>query len=110
MRRRTLGGVPARCGSRVGGRRPGGPPQGVDVHDLVIRNGTVVDGRGGTPVLADVAVDDGRITTVGSVDQPGREELDATGLVVTPGFVDVHTHYDGQVTWDPLLTPSLWHG
>jgi N-acyl-D-amino-acid deacylase len=80
------------------------------VHDLVIRNGTLVDGRGGTPVLADVAVDDGRITAVGAVDAPGREELDATGLVVTPGFVDVHTHYDGQVTWDPLLTPSLWHG
>jgi N-acyl-D-amino-acid deacylase len=80
------------------------------VHDLVIRNGTVVDGRGGTPVLADVAVDGGHITTVGEVDQPGRAELDATGLAVTPGFVDVHTHYDGQVTWDPLLTPSLWHG
>jgi N-acyl-D-aspartate/D-glutamate deacylase len=80
------------------------------VHDLVIRNGTVVDGRGGRPVLADVAVDAGRITAVGAVDAPGREELDATGLVVTPGFVDVHTHYDGQVTWDPLLTPSLWHG
>ena len=46
----------------------------------------------------------------GTVDEPGREELDATGLAVTPGFVDVHTHYDGQVTWDPLLTPSIWHG
>jgi N-acyl-D-aspartate/D-glutamate deacylase len=80
------------------------------VHDLVIRDGTVVDGRGATPVLADVAVDDGRITAVGTVDAPGREELAATGLVVTPGFVDVHTHYDGQVTWDPMLTPSLWHG
>ncbi len=80
------------------------------MHDLVVRNGTVVDGRGGTPVLADVAVDAGRITTVDEVDPPGREELDATGLTVTPGFVDVHTHYDGQVTWDPLLTPSLWHG
>jgi N-acyl-D-amino-acid deacylase len=80
------------------------------VHDLVIRNGTVIDGRGGRPALGDVAVDDGRITAVGVVDQPGREELDATGLAVTPGFVDVHTHYDGQVTWDPLLTPSIWHG
>ncbi len=80
------------------------------MHDLVIRNGTVIDGRGGPPALGDVAVDDGRITAVGTVDEPGREELDATGLAVTPGFVDVHTHYDGQVTWDPLLTPSIWHG
>jgi N-acyl-D-amino-acid deacylase len=80
------------------------------VHDLVIRNGTVIDGRGGRPHLADVAVDDGRITALGTVADPGGEELDATGLAVTPGFVDVHTHYDGQVTWDPLLTPSIWHG
>ena len=80
------------------------------MHDLVIRGATVVDGTGGPKRSADVAVDGGRITAVGPVDQPGREELDATGLVVTPGFVDVHTHYDGQVTWDPMLTPSLWHG
>ena len=80
------------------------------MHDVVIRNGTVIDGRGGRPVLADVAIDDGLITAVGVVADPGREELDATGLAVTPGFVDVHTHYDGQVTWDPLLTPSIWHG
>ena len=111
MRRRMRGGTPTPFGSRVAGRRPGTSTSGgSDVHDLVIRNGTVVDGRGGTPVLADVAVDDGRITAVGTVDAPGREELDATGLAVTPGFVDVHTHYDGQVTWDPMLTPSLWHG
>jgi len=80
------------------------------VHDLVIRNGRVVDGTGAAPVAADVAVDDGRITAVGHVPDAGREEIDAAGLVVTPGFVDVHTHYDGQVTWDPLLTPSIWHG
>ena len=81
------------------------------MHDLVIRNGTVIDGLGGRPVLADVAVDGGVITAVApAVANPGREELDATGLAVTPGFVDVHTHYDGQVTWDPLLTPSIWHG
>ena len=80
------------------------------MHDLVIRNGTVIDGRGGRPELADVAVDDGRITAMGTVHDPGSEELDATGLAVTPGFVDIHTHYDGQVTWDPLLTPSIWHG
>ncbi|MDQ1431077.1 MAG: N-acyl-D-amino-acid deacylase, partial [Actinomycetota bacterium] len=71
------------------------------MHDVVIRNGSVVDGRGGRPILADVAIDDGLITQVGPAADLGREELDATGLSVTPGFVDVHTHYDGQVTWDP---------
>ena len=81
------------------------------MHDLVIRNGTVIDGMGGRPVPADVAVDGGVITAVEpSVAEPGRRELDATGLAVTPGFVDVHTHYDGQVTWDPCSTPSIWHG
>jgi len=80
------------------------------VHDLVIRNGRVADGTGAPAVRADVAVDDGSITAVGEVSAPGRTEIDATGLVVTPGFVDVHTHYDGQATWDPLLTPSIWHG
>jgi len=80
------------------------------VHDLVIRNGRVADGTGAPAVRADVAVDGGTITAVGEVSAPGRTEIDATGLVVTPGFVDVHTHYDGQATWDPLLTPSIWHG
>ena len=79
-------------------------------HDLVVRGGTVVDGTGAERRAADVAVDDGRITAVGDVAGGGREELDATGLLVTPGWVDVHTHYDGQVTWDPLLTPSSWQG
>ena len=79
-------------------------------HDLVVRGGTVVDGTGAERGAADVAVDDGRITAVGDVAAGGREELDATGLLVTPGWVDVHTHYDGQVTWDPLLTPSSWQG
>jgi N-acyl-D-aspartate/D-glutamate deacylase len=79
-------------------------------HDLVIRGGTVVDGTGTAPRHADVAIDGGRITTVGEVAGTGREELDATGLLVTPGWVDVHTHYDGQVSWDDLLTPSSWHG
>lgn len=80
------------------------------MHDLVIRNGTVIDGRGRPPLAADIAIDGGRISGVGHVAERGREELDARDLVVTPGFVDVHTHYDGQVTWDPLLTPSIWHG
>jgi N-acyl-D-aspartate/D-glutamate deacylase len=80
------------------------------MHDLVIRNGSVFDGLGGPAVIGDVAVDGGLITEVGAVDERGREEIDADGLGVTPGFIDVHTHYDGQATWDPLLTPSIWHG
>lgn len=80
------------------------------MHDLVIRNGTVVDGTGTPPRTADVAIDDGRVTIVGDVSDPGREEIDASGLLVTPGFVDIHTHYDGQVVWDPEVTPSSWHG
>src|SRR5436190_5312321 len=80
------------------------------MHDVVIRGGTVVDGTGVAPRTADVAVDDGVITAVGRVDEGGRRELDADGLLVTPGWVDIHTHYDGQVTWDPEVTPSSWHG
>jgi len=80
------------------------------MHDLVIRGGTVVDGSGSKPFTADVAVDGGLITLVGKVDTKGREEIDATGLIVTPGFVDVHTHYDGQATWDAEMAPSSWHG
>ncbi|MCB0997497.1 MAG: amidohydrolase family protein [Acidimicrobiales bacterium] len=79
-------------------------------HQLVIRNGTVVDGSGAPALDADVAVDGGRITAVGHVPGSGATELDADGLLVTPGWVDIHTHYDGQVTWDPLLSPSCWHG
>ena len=80
------------------------------MHDLVIRGGTVIDGTGDAAREADVAIDRGRITEVGHVAARGREEIDARGLAVTPGFVDVHTHYDGQATWDPQLAPSCWHG
>ncbi len=80
------------------------------MHELVIRGGTVVDGTGAPAVTADVAVDGGRITEVGDAIGKGERELDADGLVVAPGWVDIHTHYDGQVTWDPELTPSSWHG
>ncbi len=80
------------------------------MHDLVIRNGTVVDGTGAPARRADVAIDGDRVTLVGEVTDTGREEIDATGLLITPGFVDIHTHYDGQVVWDPHMTPSSWHG
>ena len=80
------------------------------MHDLVIRGGTVVDGTGGAPYRADVAIDGDRITIVGTVTAKGREEIDATGRIVTPGFVDIHTHYDGQATWDGEMGPSSWHG
>src|SRR5271154_3034474 len=79
-------------------------------HDLVVRGGLVADGRGGEPRRADGAVDGALITTVGSVPCRGEEEIDAAGLLVTPGFVDIHTHYDGQATWDERMTPSSWHG
>jgi N-acyl-D-aspartate/D-glutamate deacylase len=79
-------------------------------HDLVVRGGLVADGRGGEPRRADVAVDGETVTAVGSVSGRGAEEIDAAGLLVTPGFVDIHTHYDGQATWDERMTPSSWHG
>jgi N-acyl-D-aspartate/D-glutamate deacylase len=79
------------------------------VHDLVLRGGTVVDGTGAPARTADVAVDGDRITAVGHVG-PGHREVDADGALVTPGFVDIHTHYDGQATWDDRLVPSSWHG
>ena len=80
------------------------------MHDLVIRGGTIIDGSGGDRYTGDVAIDNGVITAVGAVSGKGREEIDAKGLLVTPGFVDVHTHYDAQVTWDKLVSPSCWHG
>lgn len=80
------------------------------MHDLVIRGGTLVDGSGAAARKADVAVEGGVIVAVGDDVGPGRREIDATGKLVTPGFVDIHTHYDAQVSWDPFLTPSSWHG
>jgi N-acyl-D-amino-acid deacylase len=79
-------------------------------YDLVVRGGTVVDGSGNEPLAADVAVSGDRIVAVGSVTGSGTEEIDASGCIVTPGFVDVHTHYDGQVTWEQTLAPSSGHG
>ncbi|MEZ5216485.1 MAG: amidohydrolase family protein [Ilumatobacteraceae bacterium] len=82
------------------------------MHDLVIRNGFVVDGTGAPGRAADVAIDDGSVTAVTAAGEAGaaRRVLDASGLLVTPGWVDAHTHYDAQVSWDPWLTPSSWHG
>ena len=80
------------------------------MHDLVIRGGTVVTGSGEPAVEADVAIDSGKIGSIGTIAARGREEIDAKGKLVTPGFVDIHTHYDGQATWDPVLAPSSWHG
>ncbi|MGD0192548.1 MAG: amidohydrolase family protein [Rhizomicrobium sp.] len=80
------------------------------MFDLVIRGGNIADGRGGKPFEADIAVQDGKIAVVGPVWGQGLEEIDARGRLVTPGFVDIHTHYDGQATWDSHLAPSSWHG
>jgi N-acyl-D-amino-acid deacylase len=80
------------------------------VHDTVIRGGEVVDGTGAGPRRADVAVDGDRITGVGEVAARGRRELDAAGRLVTPGFVDIHTHLDAQLFWDPAASSSCWHG
>jgi N-acyl-D-aspartate/D-glutamate deacylase len=80
------------------------------MHDIVIRGGTIIDGTGTQSFTGDVAIADGRIAAVGGKQGPARREIDAAGLMVTPGWVDVHTHYDGQAMWDPLLAPSCWHG
>jgi N-acyl-D-amino-acid deacylase len=78
--------------------------------DLVIRGGTIVDGLGGEPYVGDVAVSGGVIAAVGTVTERGAREIDATGLLVTPGFIDLHTHYDGQAIWSDRLIPSSAHG
>ena len=80
------------------------------LHDLVIRNGKIIDGTGKKPFFGDIAIDNGKISAVGIVENQGKKEVDAKGNLVTPGWVDIHTHYDGQVCWDPYLTPSSWHG
>ena len=80
------------------------------MHDIVIRGGTIIDGTGKAAFTGDVAISNGRIAGVGGKQGPAKREIDADGLLVTPGWVDAHTHYDGQAMWDPLLAPSCWHG
>jgi N-acyl-D-aspartate/D-glutamate deacylase len=80
------------------------------MHDIVIRGGKIVDGTGAPAAEGDLAIDGARIVQVGGKAGPGRREVKADGRLVTPGWVDVHTHYDGQATWDPVLAPSSWHG
>ena len=78
--------------------------------DTLIKGGTVIDGTGAEPFLADVGIRDGQIVAVGHIDEPARKTIDATGLHVLPGFVDIHTHYDGQASWDETFAPSIYHG
>ena len=78
--------------------------------DLIIRGGTIVDGTGGAPYEADLAITDGKITAIGTITGSAAEEIDARGKIVTPGFIDLHTHYDAQVTWSSQVTPSSWNG
>lgn len=80
------------------------------MHDLVIRNGQIIDGTGAERYRADIAIDGKTISAIGSDVGAGKREIDAAGLLVTPGFVDIHTHYDGQATWDSTLAPSIYHG
>lgn len=80
------------------------------MYDLIIRNGTIVDGSGAPRFTADIAISGDKIAAVGDITETARQEVDASGMIVTPGWVDVHTHYDGQATWDPILAPSSWHG
>ena len=80
------------------------------MHDTLIKGGTIVDGTGAPAFSGDIAIDGARIVSVGGKAGPARSEINAAGLIVTPGWVDIHTHYDGQVVWDPYLSPSSWHG
>ena len=79
-------------------------------HDLVIRGGVIVDGTGTEPFEGDIAIEGSKITAIGTVEQSGAEEIHADGNTVTPGFVDLHTHLDAQIGWDPHMTSVTWHG
>src|SRR5437899_10628877 len=79
-------------------------------YDLIVKNGWIVDGAGMPRYWGDVAARDGRIVEIGRVRESTRRTLDAGGRVIAPGFIDMHTHFDAQITWDPLATSSCWHG
>ena len=79
-------------------------------HDLVIRNGTIVAGTGQPPFAGDIAIDGTKLVAIGEVKDRGRREIVATDHIVTPGFIDAHTHLDAQIAWDPFVTPSIQHG
>ena len=79
-------------------------------HDIVIRHGTLVDGSGAGPASGDLAINHGRIAAIGDVSGKGAVEIDARDRLVTPGFIDLHTHLDAQMGWDPDMTPVSWHG
>src|SRR5260221_9455603 len=79
-------------------------------YDVVIKNGTVVDGTGRPPYRADVAVQGERIAEIGNITEGSKRTIDAEGQIVTPGFVDIHTHLDAQIWWDPIVSSSCWHG
>src|SRR5256714_8857550 len=78
--------------------------------DLLVKGGSVVDGSGAPARRADIAVSNGKITEIGRISAPAKQTIDASDLVVAPGFIDPHTHYDAQICWDGALTPSSWHG
>ena len=80
------------------------------MNDLLIKNGTIIDGSGQKRYVGNISVADGLITDIGKSIGSARRVVDVDGMLVTPGFVDIHTHYDGQATWDPYLTPSTYHG
>ena len=80
------------------------------MHDLLIKGGTIVDGTGAASFTGDIAVKDGKIAEAGNITSAARRSIDASGLMVAPGWVDIHTHYDGQASWDAQMTPSSWHG
>ena len=80
------------------------------MYDLIIENGLIYDGKGNKPFKADIAISNKKIAKIGVIEEDSKQRIDADGKIVTPGFVDIHTHYDGQATWDPYLRPSTYHG